>query len=156
MQFHFQDIVNEQDSYRFYGEANTDISDTMEFTLAVTYTKSDTHLNAIPTGAATNRTDAGVSSELFRQLPVRHPGRGPDLQSGAIVNGFPLAGAANGVFIRNPFIDDFMTRTGLSAAARRQRGAVYRRELETVRVWRHPRRDQGLTPSASGSCSPPE
>src|SRR6185295_6550325 len=35
------------------------------------------------------------------------------------------AGAATGGFVRNPFIDDFMTRTGTTAATLPNNGALY-------------------------------
>ena len=131
-QFYFQDIVNEQDSYRFYGEANADISDTMEFTLSATYTKSDTHLNSIPTGAPTNRaTDAAVSAACTASCQFVIPVQVQTFNPGAIVNGFPVAGSANGVFTRNPFIDDFMARTGTSAFSLPSTGALY-----TAANWR--------------------
>jgi iron complex outermembrane receptor protein len=124
-QFYFQDIVNESDSYRFYGEANFDLSDTMEFTLSTTYSKGETIRHDIPTLAPINRaTDAAVSAFCAASCQFVIP---VQVQTYTQPN-LTTAGTANGVFTRNPFIDDFAARAGVALT---NNGAVY-----TAANWR--------------------
>lgn len=104
-QFHFQDLVNENETNQVYVEFNGDVSDTMEVHFDGTYSKSETLTNRIPADPPVGRAmDASVSalctSSCFYAIP-------------AAVSRYTAAGVVvPGSAVRNPFIDDYFTRTG--------------------------------------------
>jgi outer membrane receptor protein involved in Fe transport len=117
----FQDAVQEHTGMRFYGEFNTDISETMEAHFDVSYGKNENYYRQVPlsptTGLPAGRsTDASVgalcTSSCYYVTPVQ-------------VNTYTVAGAPTATAIRNPFIDDFMLRTGVTAAQLPNTGALY-------------------------------
>jgi iron complex outermembrane recepter protein len=124
-QFPFQDLVNENDNYRFYGEMNADLMDSMEFHMDVTYSKSETTRNDIPAIAplaAMRSTDAGVGASCAASCQYVIP---------VGVQTYSLTGTPTGQFFRNPFVDDFMARAGVTALQLPATGALY-----TAANWR--------------------
>ncbi len=126
----FQSLVNDNTQTRAYAEFNGDISDDMEFHWDVSYSTSDsrearvpidpTSVQAIDRSAdvATGRrgfAGGACTSNCAYVIPVQTPVW--------TTTGVP---ATTGVTsVRNPFIDDFMTRTGTSAATLPATGALY-------------------------------
>lgn len=121
----FQSLVNQNDTTRAYVEFNGNISDTMEFHFDVTYNTSDTYEARIPVDPALataidRQTDSAARRGFFLNscfscnyvVPVQ-------------VQTYSTAGAGLGAFVRNPFVDDFMARTGTSALALPNTGALY-------------------------------
>ncbi|MDP3738841.1 MAG: TonB-dependent receptor [Hyphomonadaceae bacterium] len=124
-QFYFQDLISANDSYRAYLEVNTDLLETMEFHMDVTYSKSDTLRHDIPTAAplaGMRSTAAGVGANCASSCQYVIP-----------VNQqiYSLTGTGTGTFVRNPFVDDFMARTGVTAGQVAGNGAIY-----TANNWR--------------------
>lgn len=107
--YYFEDLVNENSSDRAYIEYNGTMSETMEFHVDGTYSKSETISRGIPIdpiigayGATSNEistTFCGFSGSCMYAVPY-------DVR---VVN---TAGAFTGQTVRNPFIDDFNARTG--------------------------------------------
>ncbi|MDP3738517.1 MAG: TonB-dependent receptor plug domain-containing protein [Hyphomonadaceae bacterium] len=117
----FTDAVQEHNGMRLYSEFNTDISETMEAHFDVSWGKNENFFRQIPlaptTGVPAGRsTDASVSpfctSSCYYVTPVQ-------------VNVYNAAGQATPTVVRNPFIDDFYMRTGVSAVALPTTGALY-------------------------------
>ena len=122
----FQDIVSETRSYKAYTEFNGDISDNLAFHFDVSYSKNETFFQQIPFGPPTNRsTDATVAANCTSSCHYVIPTQ-VNTYTTAATGGLPTATA-----YRNPFINDFMTRTGTSAAALPDTGALY-----TALYWR--------------------
>jgi outer membrane cobalamin receptor len=103
----FRSLVNETTSYRFYGEANFDVSDSMEFHFDFTYSKNESFINRLPTDAPSSRsTDASVNaacaSSCFYVIPVQVNTYTPATAT--------ASGTATTTVVRNPFVDDFLAR----------------------------------------------
>ena len=124
----FTDAVQEHNGMRLYSEFNADISDTMEAHFDVSWGKNENFYrqvplsptSGVPSGRSTDAaiagalslTDTRCTSSCYYVTPVQ-------------VNTYNAAGAATGTAFRNPFIDDFMTRTGITAAQLPNTGALY-------------------------------
>jgi outer membrane receptor protein involved in Fe transport len=115
----FQGLVNENDTYRAYVEYNGAISDTMEFHFDVTYNSSITPQLRIPSDPASATAVACTGCNYV--LPVQVQTFTPAIGSSPT----QAAGVGTGVFYRNPFVDDFMSRTGLTAGTLPSTGALY-------------------------------
>jgi len=122
----FQDLVSEDNNDRVYAEFNGDLTETMEFHADVSYSKNETFFQQIPYAGPANRsTDAGISTSASTcgttafncdyVIPVQ-----VNTYTTTATGGTPTA-----TFVRNPFIDDFMTRTGITAATLPNTGALY-------------------------------
>jgi iron complex outermembrane recepter protein len=136
------DLVSEFTSHKVYIEANTDITDSMEFHIEGLYSKQETDRRDTPSSPAQNRavltptggtgtTICGTGFSCIFAIPGAVPLYNT---AGAVV-----AGQAT----RNPFIDDFQTRTGRVIA---NTDALY-----TGLLWRpfglqgNPQYDDGLS-----------
>jgi iron complex outermembrane receptor protein len=121
----FQSLVNESYQTRGYLEFNGAITDHMEFNFDITYSTSKTVIQTVPSGPASataidRATDAAArrgftSNSCFAcnyVVPVQ-------------IQNYSTAGAALGTYVRNPFIDDFMTRTGTTNVTLPDLGALY-------------------------------
>ncbi len=121
----FQSLVNQNDTTRAYVEFNGNISDNMEFHFDVTYNTSNTFEQRIPIDPAfataiDRQSDSAARRGFFANscfacnyvVPVQ-------------IQNYSAAGAGLGTYNRNPFIDDFMTRTGTSALTLPPTSALY-------------------------------
>jgi iron complex outermembrane recepter protein len=106
----FQRLVDENDVYRVYSEFNGALSDRMEFHVEASYTSNNTKSIAIPPATLNRSTEADVTrtsaaaggncaSSCVYTIPYQ-------------VNIYDVQGRATPTVARNPFIDDFNTRTG--------------------------------------------
>ena len=139
----FQNLVNENTTNRAYAELNADISDNMEVFFNVNYSMSETTSLLDPTkqadvqaidrqsdpSAAALAADptlrrgfaAGLCGGCNYVIPVQVQTFSPPV--GTSLTQAP--GTPTGQFFRNPFIDDFMARTGTTAATLPSTGALY-------------------------------
>jgi outer membrane receptor protein involved in Fe transport len=115
-QWPYQNLVNENDTYRGYIEYNGDITDNMEFHFDVNYNKSKTLQQQIPIGPANptaiDRTFSALCGGCNYVLPVQ-------------VQSFTTGGVGTGTFYQNPFIADFRTRTGTTTTTLPSTAALY-------------------------------
>ena len=128
----FQSLVDEVTVNRIYSEFNADLMETMEVHVDVTYDKSESFSTRTPIDAPLNRAADGTISSTSGTcgltgttscqyvIPVQVQ---VFTNNGASTTAAPATGT--GAFIRNPFIDDFMTRTGVTAATLPATGALY-------------------------------
>ncbi len=116
-QYAFQNLVDDTTISRAFAEFNADLTDTMEFHIDATYSKTETVINRIPSDsplvAGVRATDSAVSalscaSSCFYVIPVEVM---TYTDPGTTTSGTPIAGSGT----RNPFIDDFIARTGTTA-----------------------------------------
>jgi outer membrane receptor protein involved in Fe transport len=146
----FSELVADNDTYQFFGEWNAEIRPSMEIHLDSTYSKSETISRSEPSGPPQSRA-----------ISERDPGRPPlqfwgECGNSTAIGGDPIgcrfviptmmpyyteAGAVAGS-VRNPFIDDFMTRTG--AVAPDQGGVFTTDEYTPFYFGGHPLFDYGL------------
>lgn len=112
----FQNLVNEYDQYQAYVEYNGDITENMSFHFDVNYSKSKTLQQQIPLGPANataiDRTFSALCGGCNYVIPVQ-------------VQTVSTAGVGTGVFTQNPFITDFMTRTGTTTTTLPSTAALY-------------------------------
>ncbi|HEV7691518.1 MAG TPA: TonB-dependent receptor plug domain-containing protein [Hyphomonadaceae bacterium] len=130
----FQSLVNENTQDQVFAEFNADLSDSMEFNFNVNYSRSDTYEARVPIDGATvqaidrNTTVAGVRNGIANcagcnyVVPVRVQTYSPAIQALGVIN---PTGTPTGNFVRNPFIDDFMSRTGQTATTLPEDAALY-------------------------------
>lgn len=123
-QWPFQNIVNESDTYKAYLEYNGDISDNMEFHFDVNYSKSKTLQQQIPIGPA-SATAIDRASTGTRPGFTANSCFGCNYVVPVQVQTYSTAGAGTGVFTQNPFIADFMSRTGTTTTTLPTTGALY-------------------------------
>jgi outer membrane receptor protein involved in Fe transport len=114
----FSQLVSEQNLYRGYAEFNADLSETMEFHVDATYSKSETFAidrpSAGPNAPVMDNSVSGAACALAQSCYYAIP-RQVQVYD---VNGAPLPG----VLVANPFMQDFLTRTGATTGAN---GALY-------------------------------
>src|SRR5690349_21706667 len=111
----FQSLVNENDQTRVFAEFNADVTDSMEFHLSISYSDSKTKQLRTPSDPSsataidrsTDGTRRGFTTNNCFQCNYVVPVQ---------IQNFSTAGAAQGTFVRNPFIDDFISRTGTTSA----------------------------------------
>ncbi|HVY90822.1 MAG TPA: TonB-dependent receptor plug domain-containing protein, partial [Hyphomonadaceae bacterium] len=112
----FQSLVNENDASKAFVEFNADITENQEVSFSVNFSTSKTDEQRIPTDPALvqaiNRGFTGCSTTCNYVVPAQ-------------VQTYTTAGAGTGAFARNPFVDDFMARTGLTSAQLPTTGALY-------------------------------
>jgi outer membrane receptor protein involved in Fe transport len=126
----FQSLVNENTSTKAYAEFNGDISDNMEFHFEVNYSTSDSKEARVPIDpASVQAIDRAASVTGGRQGFLAVSGVSLCAACNYVVpvqvNNYTTAGVATATVTRNPFIDDFITRTGTSAATLPATGALY-------------------------------
>jgi iron complex outermembrane recepter protein len=123
----FQSLVNESRQTRAYSEFNADITDTMEFSFSVSYSQSTTLQQRTPvdpaagTAVAIDRSTDAAARRGFTTNNCFNCNYVVPVQ----IQNFSPTGTALGTFVRNPFIDDFITRTGTTSAVLPDTGALY-------------------------------
>ncbi len=133
----FQSLVNDNTMNQAYAEFNADISDSMEVHFDVNWSSSNTREARLPIDAASvqaidrSNTITGVRAGMSGcattcnyVVPMRI-----QTYTGATIPSpvSPLAqppGTPTGTFYRNPFIDDFLTRTGVTTCTTAVAGCV--------------------------------
>jgi iron complex outermembrane receptor protein len=121
----YQSLVNENTQTTAYAEFNGDISENLHVHFDVNYSTSDTYESRIPVDPASvvaidRATDSASHRGFFGAacgacnyvVPVQ-------------VATYTAAGTPSGVVTRNPFIDDFMSRTGTTSTTLPSTGALY-------------------------------
>lgn len=123
----FQSLVNESTQSRFYSEFNADITDTLEVGFSAAYSQSTSITLRTPTDAAAGTAlaiDRATDSAARRGFTTNNCFACNYVVPVEVQN-FSTAGAALGTFVRNPFIDDFIARTGTTPVALPDNGALY-------------------------------
>jgi iron complex outermembrane recepter protein len=130
----FQSLVNENTMDQVFTEFNADLSDSMEFSFNVNYSRSNTFEARVPIDAASvqaidrSATITGVRNGMSGcggcnyVVPVQVQTYSPAVQALGAAN---LPGTPTGAFFRNPFINDFMARTGLNSTTLPDNSALY-------------------------------
>jgi outer membrane receptor protein involved in Fe transport len=119
----FQSLVNENTQNQAYAEFNANISDSMEVHFDINWSSSVSQEARLPIDAAsaqaidrsastTTRTGMTGCTGCNYVLPVQ-------------VQNYSTTGTPLGTFVRNPFINDLMTRTGLNSTTLPDTGAIY-------------------------------
>jgi iron complex outermembrane receptor protein len=121
----YQSLVNENTQTTAYAEFNGDISDNLHVHFDVNYSTSDTYEARIPTDPANVQAiDRATDSASHRGFIGGSCG-GCNYVVPVQIATYTGAGAPSGAFTRNPFIDDFMSRTGTTAGQLPSTGALY-------------------------------
>ncbi|HEV7693848.1 MAG TPA: TonB-dependent receptor [Hyphomonadaceae bacterium] len=143
----YEDLVSETERNQGYAEYNVNISDNMEAHFSAAYSKDDRVQRVSPLGAATNRaTDGAIGAANFQCATGATTQYGCGYVIPYQVNSYTIAGQATATAAVNPFIADFMSRTGTSATQLPTGGALY-----AAADWRpwfaggNPLFDDGLT-----------
>ncbi len=116
-EFLFNQLVSDQTTDRVFAEFNADLTETMEFHIDTLYSKSETIAVAPPTGGPNapvmDNSVSVAACQLAQSCYYVIPRR---------VQTFTTAGAPTGSFVANPFMADFLARTGTNTGPT---GALY-------------------------------